>query len=287
PAAVAGYQELLKRDDVDAVYIALPPSLHHTWCLAAAAAGKHVLCEKPMAMNSHQANEIDGVCRQHSVRWMDATGWLHHDRTGIMRRHLSESIGRIRHVSASVSFFEPFLDADHRRDASLGGGCLLDLAWYASGVAIWAIQQPPVAVQADVVQRDGVPFRVSALLRFADDTSATISAAYDTATRKWFEIAGEEASLICDNFTRPWAEESACFGIHDRAGNLRSYRADCHQEHNMIAHFMHAPDLRPMQQQALWTQRTIEMIADAAQSMRSSSDSNDANHDDANPENAT
>ena len=77
--ALTGYQTLLDRDDVDAVYISLPPSLHHQWAVAAADAGKHLLCEKPLALNKKEAVEIQSAAARNKVRWLDATGWLHHE----------------------------------------------------------------------------------------------------------------------------------------------------------------------------------------------------------------
>ena len=115
-------------------------------------------------------------------------------------------LGKVGHISAAVSFYQPFQSNDHRLDLELGGGCILDLGWYTCGLARFVTGRNPRAVSADAVWRQGVPQRLTAMLWFDDEVTATVSCGYDTATRKWFEVAGSTASLICDDFTRPWAD---------------------------------------------------------------------------------
>jgi predicted dehydrogenase len=260
-AAVEGYHNLLSRDDVDAVYIALPPSMHARWSIASATAGKHLLCEKPLAISAAEAESIDMACRQNQVRWLDATAWLHHDRTVAVARWLgSHRLGRLGHISAAVSFFQPFQSGDHRLDASLGGGCLLDLGWYACGLARFAVGRLPRTVLADAVMGEGVVQRLTALLWFDGQVTATISCGYDTATRKWFEIAGSAASLVCDDFTRPWADRPPRCWIHDASGKVESHTFDGSQERKMIARLVGQEPLDPWQAQASDTQRILDAI---------------------------
>src|SRR5690606_2096929 len=89
-AAVEGYESLLVRDGVDAVYVALPPSMHAHWAIAAAQAGKHVLCEKPLTVSTAQSLAVHVACEANSVRLLDATAWLHHERTDAFRSWLQE-----------------------------------------------------------------------------------------------------------------------------------------------------------------------------------------------------
>jgi len=268
PAAVEGYQALLERDDVDAVYVALPPSMHMDWTLAAAQAGKHVLCEKPLAMSADQVGEMIGACRTAGVHWLDATAWLHHDRTTMFRRWLDQAgqppvesaprsldavpddsaketsgngfeLGELRHVSSAVSFLNPFQSDDHRLDPALGGGCLLDLGWYAAGLIRFAVGELPIHVQAEAVTREfsggrPIPVRVSAMMHFRDDVTATLSCGFDTATRKWCEIAGSNASIVCDDFTRPWPDRPARCWVHEASGKVHAFSAEGNQERQMI-----------------------------------------------------
>ena len=262
-SAVEGYDALLQRDDVDAVYLALPPSLHLPWTIAAAERGRHVLCEKPVSLTAGDSARMRQACRQHGVAFLDATAWMHHPRTAAFRQWLAEAeqpivrqrdpgpvddhaqanqfrLGTLRHVSASVSFLNPFQSDDHRLHASLGGGCLLDLGWYAVGAVTLATGGLPSTVHASAIWRGDIPIRVTAMMQFASDVSATISCGFDTATRKWFEIAGAEASIVCDDFTRPWPDKSARCWVHEASGKVHSFSFDGNQERLMIARFVDA-----------------------------------------------
>ncbi|WP_164103132.1 Gfo/Idh/MocA family protein [Candidatus Laterigemmans baculatus] len=269
PHAFGDYAELIRSSEVDAVYIALPPAMHAAWAIAAAAAGKHVLCEKPLATTLDETLRIDSACRKSGVCWLDATGWLHHPRTSRMAAAVgSGELGTLRHVSASVSFFEPFQSGDHRLEAALGGGCLLDLGWYALGMAVWAVGgQAPRKIFATGKRRGEVWDRVSAVCVFANGVSATINCGYDTATRKWMEIAGDDASIVCDDFTRPWPDRPTRFWIHDRTGAVRSESFTGNQEANMVAALVEElqgkSDLAPLRRQAVETARVLAAAAES------------------------
>lgn len=265
-AAVTGYEELLKREDVDAVYISLPPSMHAEWSIAAANHGKHVLCEKPLATTAWEADTIATACANRSVRWLDATGWLHHERTAAFARWFRDGrFGNLGHVTAAVSFYQPFQSGEHRLDPALGGGCLLDLGWYAAGVVRFVTEQLPKSVIADVVIRDGVSQRLTAMMSFEDGASATISCGYDTSTRKWFEVAGSAASLICDDFTRPWADRPTRCWIHDATGKVDPHEFTDNQERSMIEKLIGVESLANLQTQALDTQRILDALKKSSQ----------------------
>ena len=262
--AVGSYAELLRRDDVDAVYISLPPSLHATWAMAVAESGKDVLCEKPLAVSASEAAAIDEACQRAAVRWLDATAWLHHPRSGAWARWIETGrLGELRHITASVSFNRPFQSGEHRLSAELGGGCLLDLGWYAAGLIRFAAGRLPETVFAEAIERHGVPYRVSAMLRFDRDLTATLSCGYDTATRKWCEIAGSDASIVCDDFTRPWPDKPARCWVHEASGNVEQQSFGGHQEREMIATLASDRPLEPFRSQALQTQRLLDSLAES------------------------
>ena len=261
-AGLTGYSELLARDDVDAVYISLPPSMHKEWSIAAADAGKHVLCEKPLAMNTAEAIEIDEAANRNNVRWLDATGWIHHQRTDAFAQMLRDGrLGEIGHISAAVSFYQPFQSDDHRLDKSLGGGCLLDLAWYSGGLIRFAAGRLPSRVYAIAINREGIPQRVTAMLWFSNNVTATLSCGYDTATRKWFEVAGSDASLVCDDFTRPWADKPARCWIHAASGEVTQESFEGSQERVMISRLIGNQPLSDFHQQALDTHRMLDALS--------------------------
>lgn len=266
-SAVEGYQQLLARDDVDAVYLSLPPSMHAQWCIRAAEAGKHILCEKPLATNLIDAQAIDAACQRAGVRWIDATGWLHHQRTHEMLAWVRDGrLGKLGHISVAVSFYRPFQSGEHRLDPKLGGGCLLDLGWYTTGLACYFAERLPTKVFADSIDENGVPLRLNAMLWFDDDLTASFSCGYDTATRKWFELAGSEASLVCDDFTRPWADRATRFWVHDAKGEVCPHVHSDRQEQRMIESLVGDQPLQDLNLQALRTQTVLDALAKSARS---------------------
>ncbi len=270
-AATGSYDEVINRDDVDAVYVALPPAMHAEHCHAAIAAGKHVLCEKPAAVNAQQWRSVWEAGQSAGLRVLDATAWLHHQRTDRFRHWFAggggpmdgfAGLGELRHVSASVSFDRPFGDGDHRLDPAAGGGCLLDLGWYAAGLIVLATGAVPTDVQAAGVRTDtGTLDRVTAMMTFESGVSATLSCGFDTATRKWFEVAGTDASVVCDDFTRIWNDKPARVWIHESSGTVHGHAEEHgHQERSMIEAFVGDQSLEIFYQQADRTLRTLDMI---------------------------
>ncbi len=266
-AAVTSYAALLNRDDVDAVYISLPPSLHAEWTILAAKQNKLILCEKPLAMNVDEVLELNQTCLDRGVRWLDATAWLHHERTAAIRDLLtSNRLGELGHVSTGVSFYRPFQNDDHRLDPSLGGGCLLDLGWYCAGLIRFSCGELPTSVFADCKFESGVSIRMTAMLWFESGVTATIACGFDTATRKWCEIAGSAASLVCDDFTRPWADKPARCWIHDAAGQVEQLNFSGSQERSMIARLISDEPLEGFWQQAIDTQRILDALSRSIES---------------------
>lgn len=225
-----------------------------------------ILCEKPLTTDWSSLCSMVRVLHRSQVRWLSATGWWHHPRSQAFRDWVRRGrFGATKHVSASVSFFEPFQTDEHRLDPKLGGGCLLDLGWYTFGSGAFLCGGNADRVFADAVTRAGTERRVQAMAWFDDGVTATLSCGYDTAARKWFELAGEKASLICDDFTRPWKDRPARCWIHGAAGEVESESFDGNQETQMIQRLIGQTDLTDVQQMAIQTQA---MIAAAQTSLR-------------------
>src|SRR5262245_11605998 len=134
PAAHGSYQGLLDDPAVDAVYIPLPNELHRPWTFAAADAGKHILCEKPLALDAAEAEEMVAYCRSRGVLLMEAFMWPHQPRTAAIRTLVAEgAIGELRLVRSSFSF--PIDAGDWRLDPARGGGALWDVGCYGVSTA--------------------------------------------------------------------------------------------------------------------------------------------------------
>lgn len=218
------YQSLLDCPEIDAVYIPLPPSLHHQWTIAAAEAGKHVLCEKPLAINQSQANEMAAACRERRLQLMDGVMWWHTPRAHDLQDELDRgSIGNIRRITSAFSFVaDQFPPEDLRFHKELGGGCLGDLGWYCVGASLWSMGRLPDEVWGWSSKTAAAERAFSGWLR-AGDMTAGFDCGFEIANRRWLEIAGTAGSLICDDFTRPWNEQKPRYWRHDHAGKAAEH----------------------------------------------------------------
>ncbi|KAK4757550.1 hypothetical protein SAY87_018851 [Trapa incisa] len=148
------YKEIVEDPSVDAVYLPLPTSLHVQWAVAAARHKKHVLLEKPVALDTTQLDQILEACSSNGVQFMDGTMWLHHPRTLSMRKLISnpQLFGYLDYVYSSSTFCAPpeFLESNIRVKPDLDSlGALGDLGWYSIGSILWAVgYELPVSVMA-------------------------------------------------------------------------------------------------------------------------------------------
>jgi xylose dehydrogenase (NAD/NADP) len=167
------YEALLADPEVDAVYIPLVNNLHREWTLRAFAAHKHVLCEKPLAMNAAEAEEMAAVATSAGMRLMEAFMYRFHPRM----RDFIDGLRDVLHVRASFGFSleDP---SNYRLRPELGGGALLDVGCYTVNVARWILGEP-----RDVLARarvDGVDMTVSALLQFPGGQTASLWASFES-----------------------------------------------------------------------------------------------------------
>lgn len=164
--AVGSYEEVLADPDVDCVYIPLVNSLHKEWTVRALDAGKHVLCEKPLAMDAREAEVMAAAAKAQGKHLMEAFMY----RFNPVVRAFVESVRDAIHVDASFGF--TLGDEDNfRRHAELGGGALLDVGCYTASISRW-IMGEPIEVVARARMEGGVDLTVSALLQFEHGTAS-------------------------------------------------------------------------------------------------------------------
>jgi xylose dehydrogenase (NAD/NADP) len=199
PRAHDSYEALLADPDVEAVYVALPNSLHVEWSLHALEAGRHVLCEKPLSRHPEEVERAFEVAERNGVVLAEAFMWRHHPQA---RRlvELLDRIGELRLVRASFSFL---LDrpGDVRLQASLDGGALMDVGCYCVSAARLLAGEPLDVSAQQVRGGGGVDVRLTGLMRFAGDVLATIDCGFDLAARDELEVTGTRGVLWLDD---PW-----------------------------------------------------------------------------------
>ncbi len=193
PRFHGSYEALLADPEVDAVYVPLPNHLHAEWSIAAAEAGKHILCEKPMAMTSADAERMIEAARSAGVHLMEAFMYRHHP-SWVAARELVAS-GRIGRLATVQSWFSYYNDdpANIRNILDFGGGGLFDIGCYAINLSRMLFDGEPSRV-AGAIRRDptsGVDVLASAILEF-DDGIATFTCSTRTETDQRVHIYGTD-----------------------------------------------------------------------------------------------
>ena len=182
PAAFGDYGSMLASGDIDAVYNPLPNTLHAEWTIAAAEQGKHVFCEKPLAVSPAQAQQMIDACRQAGMLLVEAFVFLAHPQTLKLRQLLDDDvIGQLIQAQAHMTFPLARPTSNIRLDRELGGGSLFDTGGYPITFARFAFGHEPLAVQAATrIDPDyGVDSRAGILLTFSDERFATLQTGLD------------------------------------------------------------------------------------------------------------
>ena len=229
PRAFGSYEELLASPDVDAVYIPLPTGLRKEFVLHAAAAGKHILCEKPCAANVAELEEMLAACRKNSVQFLDGVMFMHSPRMEKVREVLNDakSIGRIRRISSAFSFYpgEDFFHNNIRTDGALEpAGCLGDLGWYSIRFALWTLHwQLPKAVTGKILSQSSAtngriptPTELSGELFFDDGVSVEFYSSFLAAKQQWAFVSGQKGWLRLPDFVHPLNSYEPTFEVNEK-----------------------------------------------------------------------
>lgn len=197
PRHHGSYAELLADAGVDAVYIPLPNSLHAAWAIRAAEAGKHVLCEKPLAPSLEEAQAMFGAARQHGVMLVEAFPYYFQPQTRELVALLQAgAIGEVRSVQACFGFKLAGAPGNIRLQPDLGGGALLDAGCYALSIIRLAMGCAPERVQADASWTEsGVDMSLAATLHYPGGRRAQLACAMDVATHRRATIVGTEGVI--------------------------------------------------------------------------------------------
>jgi predicted dehydrogenase len=210
PARYPNYQAVLDDPSVQAVYVSPPHPFHAEWALKAIAAGKHVLCEKPMAMDYADSARIVAAARDAGVLLLEAFAYRCHPRTeriaGIIR---SGAIGEPRLVQANHGITVPFRPEGRHFNHALGGGGILDVGCYctsfalliASGAAGEPGTEPMDLTATGRIGETGVDEEATATLTFASGMVAQVATGLSLRMENVAHVYGTEARLIVPD---PW-----------------------------------------------------------------------------------
>ncbi len=197
PAAYGTYEELLAADDVDAVYIPLPNDLHAEWTTKAAAAGKHVLCEKPLALSAAQAEEMARACEDAGVKLGEAFMYRHHPTwVEAVRLVRNGAIGDLQGVQSWFSYYNDDPENIRNRPEN-GGGAIMDIGCYNINVSRMLFDAEPVRIEA-AVRRDptmGIDTLSSAVLEFPGGGQATFTCSTRSEDYQRVHIVGSAGRI--------------------------------------------------------------------------------------------
>ncbi|MBZ0265843.1 Gfo/Idh/MocA family oxidoreductase [bacterium] len=195
--AVTGYDNLLERDDIDAVYISTPLSQHAEWAIKAANAGKHVLCEKTMAMDVQQTQEILEAVKKNRVTLLEGFAYRFHSQHQYLKEAVKEGkIGEPFHLQAWFGI-PPRPDNDIRYKKNLGGGALMDVGTYPVHVARFFFGEEPENIHATMSSSETheVEIRGAAQFNFSGGKTAHLAFGMNNFYRNMYTVWGSEGSI--------------------------------------------------------------------------------------------
>ncbi len=227
PTALGSYEELLASPNVDAVYIPLPTGLRKEWVLRAAAAGKHVVCEKPCGVSFADVQEMTDACAKNRVQFMDGVMFMHNPRLARVREILDDgkSVGPVGRITSAFSFLGTggFADNNIRVDGRLEPtGCLGDLGWYCIRFTLWTLKwQLPHTVAGRILSqseptggRVPAPTDFSAELVFDGGVSAGFYCSFLSALQQWAFVSGRDGWLRMPDFVHPFNGHEPAFEVN-------------------------------------------------------------------------
>jgi xylose dehydrogenase (NAD/NADP) len=204
PRAHGSYEALLADPAIDAVYNPLPNTLHAEWSIRAIEAGKHVLCEKPLATTAADARAMFAAAERHNVHLAEAYPYRAQPQTQKLRELLSAgAIGKVQLIRSSfgVAFSDP---ANIRLQPDVGGGALLDAGSYAVSLVRLVAGERPSRVSAVARWAEtGVDRGVVATLEFPNGILAQISCSFATCYHRHALIAGDAGTIETTYLNHP------------------------------------------------------------------------------------
>ena len=205
--AHAGYDSLLADSGVDAVIVALHNGLHCEWTCRALAAGKHVLCEKPLACNAVEATQMFAAAHTHGRYLLEGFMYRYHPQMPeIFRRIRSGEIGRVLHINCRrMSHGREADNMRYRADA--GGGALLDIGCYCVSFvqAVTGVEPVRVMANAHFDPVTGVDLTLAGTLLFPADVTAQFGCSFETEPSNEAEVVGTAGRILIPN---PWMPPS-------------------------------------------------------------------------------
>jgi D-xylose 1-dehydrogenase (NADP+, D-xylono-1,5-lactone-forming) len=199
--AYGTYEALLADDEVEAVYISLPNSMHVEWSIRALEAGKHVLCEKPLTRHLSEAERAFDAADRSGRHLMEAFMYRHNPQTARLVQLVTENVvGGLERIRAAFSFTVEN-PTNIRLLAELDGGALMDVGCYCVSGARLLAGEPERVDGEQVLGPGGVDVRFAGSMRFPHGVTADFECGLDLPSRDELEVIGSDGSIFLDD---PW-----------------------------------------------------------------------------------
>jgi len=266
PRALGNYKALLAAEDIEAVYIPLPNSLHREWTIKAAEAGKHVLCEKPLALNAAECDEMEMAARRHGVLLMEAFMYRFHPQTEKVLQLIRQgAIGTVRLIHAAFTFRLAHRATNIRLQPDLGGGALMDVGCYCVNVSRTMAGKEPVEVQAYAHWAEtGVDEQLVGTLRFADGLLAQFDCALSLERREMYQVVGTDGHLDVPQAFLPGSADTTIIQRHGRRTETIHTILGVDEYQLMVEHFadciLHQSPVRYPPSEAAANMQAIEAL---------------------------
>lgn len=206
--AYGSYQALLRDPDVDVIYIPLPNHLHCPWAIRALDSGKHVLCEKPLALTAAECRKMIAAARRSQRLLMEAFMYRFHPQTlRIQELVAAGTIGQVRIIRAAFGFLLREEAKNVRLVKRMGGGSLMDVGCYCINVMRTLFQDEPLRVigHAERGKQVSVDMTFSGTLLFSNGRLGIFTSSFQSAVDWGVEIAGTEGRILVPS---PWKPDA-------------------------------------------------------------------------------
>lgn len=238
PRAYGSYDALLADPEIEAVYLPLPNDQHAPWAIRALSAGKHVLCDKPLALSLVDAEAMANAADVAGLRLQEGFMYRHHPQHERVREiALGGEIGEPVHFRGAFTYTANFDAENIRMNTTQGGGAFLDVGVYPLNVARWFFGEPVAVTAASRTNAaTGIDLHTTVLLEWSSGRTGTIIGGFDQPFTTRYEIVGTNGSVAAE---RAFQIGDSGVAITVRVGDTERTEAFAHTDQygSEIAHF--------------------------------------------------
>jgi D-xylose 1-dehydrogenase (NADP+, D-xylono-1,5-lactone-forming) len=233
------YDEMLARDDIEAVYNPLPNHLHAIWSHRALDAGKHVLCEKPLTLTPSESEELFDHAKSAGLTILEAYMWPHHPRArALLGLAADGSLGMLQFGRSSFSYPMDMTSGDHRIDQR-GAGALFDIGIYCIAPFMLIADRDPVGLAAVAARNElDVDIAMTGWIDWGQGFSSSFDVSFDGPVRKQMALSASNGLVNVPGLHVPGPEEPSTLEIERRDGSTDIVECEGANAYaGMVAHF--------------------------------------------------